>query len=262
MRSRRIDRDHPGRQGDVAPPFVFQLLGWTARDAVGFAVGAVAAIAIIINVLFMQSGSHPAPFFKPVEAAKAAARPEVKPAPAGPIRRVESPAIPAVLAPPKVSAAPRTPGETIAEIQRELLRRGFYDGPLDGLYGPRTDAAIRDFEHAAGLRPSIQPNEALLQAIIRSPSKAGKGVTGTTTPQTLISAPRSDESTPPSARVIAVQRALAEFGYGQIRASGIADTDTQRAIEKFERERKLPITGQISDRIVRELAAATGRPLE
>ena len=36
----------------------------------------------------------------------------------------------------------------------------------------------------------------------------------------------------------------------------------QAAIEKFERERKLPITGLASDRVVRELAAMTGRPLE
>jgi hypothetical protein len=59
-----------------------------------------------------------------------------------------------------------------------------------------------------------------------------------------------------------VQRALAEFGYGQIAASGIIDGDTRRAIERFERERKLPITGQITDRVVRELATATGRPLQ
>jgi peptidoglycan hydrolase-like protein with peptidoglycan-binding domain len=62
--------------------------------------------------------------------------------------------------------------------------------------------------------------------------------------------------------VIALQRALAEYGYGQIKPSGIVDPDTQAAIEKFERERKLPITGQPSDRVVRELAAMTGRPLE
>jgi len=36
----------------------------------------------------------------------------------------------------------------------------------------------------------------------------------------------------------------------------------ERAIEKFERERRLPITGQASDRVVRELASMTGRPLE
>jgi len=67
---------------------------------------------------------------------------------------------------------------------------------------------------------------------------------------------------PPPRRVTAVQRALNEFGYGPIRANGVIGPDTRTAIEKFERERKLPITGQISDRLVRELSATTGRSLE
>ena len=62
--------------------------------------------------------------------------------------------------------------------------------------------------------------------------------------------------------MIALQRALTDYGYGQIKPSGIIDSETQAAIEKFERERKLPITGQASDRVVREIAAMTGRPLE
>ena len=62
--------------------------------------------------------------------------------------------------------------------------------------------------------------------------------------------------------MLAVQRALAEAGYGQIKPTGAYGPDTRAAIEKFERERKLPITGQISDRLVRELAALTGGPLE
>ncbi len=66
----------------------------------------------------------------------------------------------------------------------------------------------------------------------------------------------------PSKRVLAIQRALADFGYGQIKPSGIYDADTRAAIEKFERDRRLPVTGEISDRFVRELAAMTGRPLE
>jgi peptidoglycan hydrolase-like protein with peptidoglycan-binding domain len=66
----------------------------------------------------------------------------------------------------------------------------------------------------------------------------------------------------PSKRVIALQRALADFGYGQIKPSGLVDADTRAAIEKFERERKLPITGQVSDRVMREMTAMTGRPLE
>ena len=70
------------------------------------------------------------------------------------------------------------------------------------------------------------------------------------------------ERSPSSKRVIAVQRALAEYGYGQIKPSGIVDVETQAAIQKFERERKLPVTGQASERVVRELAAMTGRPME
>ena len=62
--------------------------------------------------------------------------------------------------------------------------------------------------------------------------------------------------------MLAVQRALADFGYGQIKPTGVEDADTRAAIEKFERSRQLPVTGTISDRLVRELAAMTGRPLE
>jgi peptidoglycan hydrolase-like protein with peptidoglycan-binding domain len=63
-------------------------------------------------------------------------------------------------------------------------------------------------------------------------------------------------------RVAAVQRALTEYGYGQLKPTGTLGPDTQAAIAKFERERKLPVTGQISDRLVRDLAATTGHPID
>ena len=66
----------------------------------------------------------------------------------------------------------------------------------------------------------------------------------------------------PSQRVIAVQRALNDFGYGPVKATGIHGAETVSAIQKFERDHKLPVTGQISSRLLRELAALTGRPLE
>ena len=62
--------------------------------------------------------------------------------------------------------------------------------------------------------------------------------------------------------MLAVQRALADFGYGQIKPTGLYDPDTHAAIERFERDRRLPVTGQVSDDLVRELSAVTGRPLE
>lgn len=63
-------------------------------------------------------------------------------------------------------------------------------------------------------------------------------------------------------RIAAVQRALTEYGYGQLKPTGMVGPDTQAAIQRFERERKLPVTGQVSDRMVRELAIVIGHPIE
>jgi hypothetical protein len=65
-----------------------------------------------------------------------------------------------------------------------------------------------------------------------------------------------------SHKVAAVQRALTEYGYGQLKPTGVVGSDTQTAIQKFEKARKLPVTGQMSDRLVRELAAMIGHPIE
>jgi Putative peptidoglycan binding domain len=60
----------------------------------------------------------------------------------------------------------------------------------------------------------------------------------------------------------AVQRALNEYGYGPVKATGVYDDATRAAITRFEKDHNLPLTGQVTPRFRRELAAATGRPLD
>ena len=74
--------------------------------------------------------------------------------------------------------------------------------------------------------------------------------------------PIADILAGPSPRVVAIQRALADFGYGPLKATGNYGTDTIAAVKKFERDRKMPITGQISPRLLQELSALTGKPIE
>jgi peptidoglycan hydrolase-like protein with peptidoglycan-binding domain len=240
--------------------FNLRAWGWSHRDAVGCIVGACATIAILVNVLFLQSGPHPAPMVRssliappptPVAMKQDALAALPRPRP------VES--TPAKADPPTPA---RPTADIILDIQRELTKRGFYDGTADGRYGPKTDAAVRDFEQATGLKASVEPNEALLRAIKGANNKTAKA-TGSTGRATHVV--RNDpiaEMLGPSKRVLAVQRALADFGYAQIKPTGILDPETQAAIERFERERKLPVTGQVSDRVARELGSITGRPLE
>ena len=81
----------------------------------------------------------------------------------------------------------------------------------------------------------------------------------------LISGQPAAAATPtatPASKVVLVQRALNDFGYGPVKSSGNVGPDTTAAIQKFERERKLPVTGQISPRFLRELATVTGRTLD
>ena len=66
----------------------------------------------------------------------------------------------------------------------------------------------------------------------------------------------------PSNRVLAVQRVLTQYGYGQIRPTGIMGPDTQEAIRRFERSQKMPVTGAMSDQVVKALAQMSGRSLD
>lgn len=251
-----------------------RLLRWPIKDLVGLGLCATATVTILVNALFLQTGQHPSPIFSNI--IPAAVVPMAAPEATGAVtvmlprpRPSDLPG-PKSLDPVKVSdpvrpdsLPPRTRGELISNVQRELASRGFYDGPADGFYGAKTDAAIRDFEQAARLRPSTEPGEALLAAITRS------SVTAQRAPATMAANqaparpdPLAEIIAPPADRVIAVQRALTEYGYGQIKPTGQLDAETQAAIEKFEHDRKLPVTGLVSARVTRELAAVTGRPLE
>ena len=219
------------------------------REFVGVLLGGTATVIIFVNALVMQKGPHPAPFF--------AARPAPVTAPAPVVAQPTR--VPPVQSLTPVAQQPAAPVlnrvQTIAEIQRELTRRGFYDGTADGIWGAKTDAGARDFAQSAGVKVDPNAPEELLRAMQTSTATAAP------LPQPVRRDPIA-ELIAPSPRVLAVQRALADFGYGQIKPTGNFDAPTRAAIEKFERDRKLPVTGQISDRFVRELSTMTGRPLE
>jgi hypothetical protein len=107
---------------------------------------------------------------------------------------------------------------------------------------PRTADPLANLVKSAGAAPAAPSNIARPPAPIPASS-------------------RNDAITGPR-RVAAVQRALTEYGYGQLKPTGTVGSDTQAAIQKFERARKIPVTGQMSDRLVHELTAMIGHPID
>ena len=143
-------------------------------------------------------------------------------------------------------------------------------GPLPRPRPVEADASVAEPRLAEPRLAEPKPAEPRLVDPLANLVKATTG----TAPVATSAIPRPPVPVPPSThndaaslamgsrRVAAVQRALTEYGYGQLKPTGTVGSDTQAAILKFERERKIPVTGQMSDRLVRELTAMIGHPID
>ncbi len=197
-------------------------------DILAGLVGAAAVLLVFVNALGLQRAPRPA-----VNAKPAISAPAQKQGAAAPL-------------PPARPEAPKHTANLMLEIQRELAGKGFYDGAVDGIAGPRAAQAIRNFEKANGLKITGEPSEALLEKIRRALVKSD--ITGSIAPAAPVM----------GSRIGGAQRMLARYGFGPVRINGELDADTRAAIRRFERERNLQPSGEVSDRLMHELAAYSG----
>ena len=111
-------------------------------------IGTVIAAALIVlaavGLTHMTSTSTPAP-------AASTSAPAANPAqPTSPAQ----PTTPAV-----------TPSASVKQLQQELGQLNYYEGPVDGLMGPQTVAAIKDLQRQAGLPQTGTMNAATQKAL-------------------------------------------------------------------------------------------------
>lgn len=64
-------------------------------------------------------------------------------------------------------------GATVTEIQTRLKEWGYYNGEVDGVYGSRTEAAVRYFQSSNGLSADGQVGNQTLAALGITPSDSG-----------------------------------------------------------------------------------------
>lgn len=226
-----------------------RLMPCRPTDAIALLVVVMATLAVLVNALMLQRPPHSAPTITGAQDSgastnrNAATRKGATAAtPATPARTPIPPLRPE-------SAAVQARAQLVLDIQRELTARGHYDGAVDGRPGPRTDQAIRDFERSQGIPITGEPSGELLDRVRRAGAKSD--ITGSLPPVS---------GSPGSIRVLNVQRVLARLGYGPLRLTGMHDPDTRASIERFERDRGLSLSGDITDRLIRELAAVSGAP--
>jgi hypothetical protein len=90
------------------------------------------------------------------------------PATTGPSTSTSAPANPSTPSNPATPSRPVTPVQpsaSVMQLQRQLGQLNYYEGPVDGLMGPQTIAAVQDLQRQAGLPQTGQMNAATQAAL-------------------------------------------------------------------------------------------------
>lgn len=151
---------------------------------------------------------------------------------------------------PALAAAQPVPDTPVtAAIRRELQQRGYQTGDGQGAtIGLRQAVLTYQFDTAMPL--TGEPDAAALKAILFS--LAAKAVIGQPGPRLEASAPVMRQ----------FQAALRKLGYADMAPDGVISPGWRGAIERFEKERGLPVTGQVSPRLLIEIIGLTGAALQ
>lgn len=171
--------------------------------------------------LSQQTRMHPAPLFQQKVLPKGA-----------------MPGIPRELFQPLAQVPPQNISD-VRLVQQLLSERGLYKGTVDGRLGPETTHAIRAFQEQSDLTADGTLSEELIKRL---------------KDKTAFS-PRYESD---AILIFSVQRRLNQLGYAVGNESGEISPQMKLALEKFEADHGLPITGTISGQLLRSLTAALG----
>lgn len=216
---------------------------------------------IIANATSFQSEPHPAPLFSTRDAVPLEAdRTQNTPKPAYSL--------------------------LVHDAQLELRRLGFYEGLLDGIKGPATDRAVRAYQRSRSLSDTGTISAALVARLALDTGEPSDGLpsgdvvpipqsapaTGGTPlppgdiPRSAVTGstgiPKPQSQPEGDRRILQIQSALADLGYGPLAVDGVMGDQTASAIRRFELDRGLPITGSLNDRVRQELERMSGRKLD
>ena len=271
-------------------------------DLLALVAAGIIACGIIGNALIGQNGPHPAPLFaaattqpKPAATAVVPPPPQARPAEVQKAMLDTRPAEPAAAARSK----PEIIADMQRELKRLGLYDGMVDGkrgpktdaairdfaanigmkqagePSEELLArmkrtgqnrassveprPQSQAELRTIDSLITATAAPQPKQAEVKPAAQA-APAPKSIAA------LIAAADQTPVKPPESftqrQTLAIEQALVRAGFMPGKVDGVYDRETRTAIERFERERRLPVSGGLSGQLMKELAAATGTAVE
>ncbi len=230
-----------------------------------------------LNALYLQENAHPAPLFannQQTETAQVTPVEFVPPVRTTTVTEQVAQPMPAPAAAP--SFGPVTGNPSAFFVQSKLYELGYFKEKVDGYYGPKTAAAIREFEVENGLTTSGAISEDLIailnsgqvavpysapvsEPVPVSPPQASGDPLLNIAQQATAETTSSTASQVSTELVAKVQAGLNSLGYDVGKVDGIAGEATETAIRKFETFYNYDQTGKVTPELIDMLIAANAK---
>jgi peptidoglycan hydrolase-like protein with peptidoglycan-binding domain len=158
--------------------------------------------------------------------------------------------VPAASATGYSSTAVGVTGDQILQAQQQLRNLGLYRGPVDGIAGPGTQRALRQFQMSNGLAVTgiLDP-----QTMIKLIGAASTGQAARTQPS-----PNQADPAYSMTEVRAAQQRLRDVGLYHGAIDGVFSPQTRRAVERFQTINGLALTAALDQQTLSRLLPNAG----
>ena len=250
-RANRRNRRKGARRKSLPRRIAGNGAAFIARNPI--AVGGAAAFLFTLffvsaNALWYQPHTHQGAFF-PTRASGVDAPARIGDGPPAVVpRELET-----TIRVEREDAAPAPGDPVIQRVQAILRDLDLYAGSMDGVAGPETRDAIREYRRIMGLEQIGEIDEALLDQLGAGP--ADRTVSTILLPVTRPPAatPEADKGERRGSVVARVQGGLRAFGNDHIEVDGITGPQTREAIREFQALFGLEPTGEADEAVLSKM---------
>jgi peptidoglycan hydrolase-like protein with peptidoglycan-binding domain len=114
------------------------------------------------------------------------------------------------------------PAAEVSDAQQRLRGLGYYNGPIDGIWGPETQAAVERYQRNRGMMATARLDNSTATALRAEPIQM-----------------------PTTAEIRDVQQRMRALGHYNGPIDGQWTAETQAAIERYQRARGMPATARL-----------------
>lgn len=123
----------------------------------------------------------------------------------------------------------------VLQAQEQLRELGYNPGPLDGILGPRTARALRNYQRDYGLPVTGTLNVQTRRELL--------GTERTSVPENWRQTPPATGRLLTEGEIQVAEQNLVELGFDPGPVDGIFTAQTEAAVRAFQERRGLPVTG-------------------